>query len=391
MSKILVIDDEPGMQQIIQRIISPLGYEIFFADDGNSALNSCEKTKPDLIIMDITLPDMECFEIMASLKKMHPGLVFVILTSISEVQTAVELVKNGAYDYISKPFKIDDFVQLVKRAMPVEVKKTTEESTEQTREVPFKVKTGQRKSRFGIVLGVIISLIVFFGALFGKLCYENSLNSKFMIPYPNPSAIVAAGKDIWIADWATESVYKYEKNSSLMLLKKYKLKNIQPSGMSCDGKNLWVSNSFEGKIYKLNMDSELSTQSTYDSPGPSPSGLFIDKNNLWSIDFQQAKIYKHLLDDKLTVEGVYDSPGKNPCAIFGYKNHFFIADGQTNRIYEVSKEEFMLEAAYTLPDFEENKLRLSSITFDGKSIWACSDGSQKVFRCSLKSLRPVKL
>lgn len=171
----------------------------------------------------------------------------------------------------------------------------------------------------------------------------------------------------------------------------FRTPGVEPSGLAFDGEFIWVSHSFGQKIYKHRRDAGLSVVTSFVSPGSSPSGLSFDGNSLWSADFQQGKIYKHRLDSTLTVISSFDSPAANPCAIFGYDGYLYIADTKTNRIYKVRPDNFSIAGIYVLPGFENQERHLASLAWDGKSLWACSDGIQTVFRYRMKDLQPAKL
>src|SRR3989339_1193492 len=117
MAKIIIIDDEAGMRQVITKILVPQGHEVFAAEEGIQALEICRKESPDLALMDIRLPDMDGGEILAGLKRIKPQLPVVILSGFGDVDAAADLVKQGGFEYISKPFKIDDFLALVRKAL----------------------------------------------------------------------------------------------------------------------------------------------------------------------------------------------------------------------------------------------------------------------------------
>jgi CheY-like chemotaxis protein len=395
MSKILVIDSEPGMRQVIDKVLSPQGYEIFSAEDGAQALSNCAKIGPDLVLLDVRLPDMESSEIMDGLRKIKPTLPIVILSGFGDVETAAELVKKGAFSYIHKPFKVDALRQMVKKALNQKVAIALETKVE---ELPADgaipataVKPRARRSKL-FMAAAGGALVLLLGAFLGwRLLFRELPPAEFAIPYTTASGMGFDGKDIWVADWADETVYRHARDDKFSVQGTFKTPGLEPNGIACDGKSLWVSHSFGGKIYKRNIDATLSVAASYGSPGASVAGLYYDGSNLWSLDFQQSKIYKHASDAGLTVAATYDSPAVHPCGMFKAGAEFYIADSSTNKIFKVSTADFSLRGIYVLPQYENKKSHLTGITWDGKSIWTCSDGIQKVFRCPLKELKAVKL
>jgi hypothetical protein len=213
--------------------------------------------------------------------------------------------------------------------------------------------------------------------------------AEFVISYANPSGICWDGKNIWVTDWAGETVHGHARDAALSAVKSFKTPGVEPSGIAFDGEFIWLSNSFGQRIFKYRADGTAVT--SFASPGPSPSGLFFDGKNLWSADFQQGKIYKHRMDRKLSVDSSFDSPAANPCALFGRGKHLFIADSKTNRVYKVRHDNFSLAGIYVVPGFENQERHIAGAAWDGKSLWVCSDGVERIFRYRMKDLTPAKL
>jgi len=395
MAKILVVDSEPGMRQVIDKILSPQGYEIFSAEDGNQALNNCKKINPNLVLLDVRLPDMESADILAALRIIDPALPVVVLSGFGDAETAAELVKKGAFSFIHKPFKVDSLRQMVKKALNQKAALNLDTNTAALPEVTESRAAGDsRGSRLkrAVIVSVAGALVLALGGFLSwKLLLRDIPEAGFTIPYTNASGISFDGRDIWVADWADETVYRHTRDAKFSVSSNFKTQGFEPTGLAFDGKYIWISHSFGGKIYKRNVDAALSAVNSFASPGPSVSGLYFDGANLWSLDFQQGKIFKHTMDAGLTVAATYDSPAINPCGMFKFGKEFYIADSRSNKIFKVDAADFSLRGIYILPQYGDKNSHLTGIAWDGKSIWTCSDGVQKVFRYPLKSLKPLKV
>ncbi|OGS03750.1 MAG: hypothetical protein A2339_07850 [Elusimicrobia bacterium RIFOXYB12_FULL_50_12] len=412
MSKVLVIDDEPGMRQVITKILQPDGHIVFGAEDGAQSLELCKLEMPDIVFLDISLPDMDSSEILAGLKKIKPQLPVVILSGFGEIDVALELVKLGAVEYISKPFKIEEFLRMAKKVLnrdlktpspvpparspappplPVKQDKPPAQPSTAAREQELPADEEPVSGKLSLIKVAVVAVAA---ALigFGVYLYLNKPvpGASFQVPYSNPSGLSWDGKSLWACDWMAETVYKHKNDSKLSVENLYKITDKAPSGIACGNNYIWAASPFEGKIYRLNPDAELSVSAEYKSPGASPSGLYHDGANLWSLDFQLARVYKHKDDGALSVEQTFDSPAENPKGIFKHGEYFFIADAKTNRIYKVTAENFAVAGIYIIPQFEADGLAISGIAFDGKNIWACADGVQKLFRESIKGLKVVQ-
>ncbi len=115
--KILVVDDEQGHRTMLRAVLGREGYGVSEADDGVSAIRAVENEPFDLILMDIRMTDMDGIEAMREIKKISPSLPVVMMTAYASVQTAVEALKSGAYDYLTKPLDIEELKILVQKAL----------------------------------------------------------------------------------------------------------------------------------------------------------------------------------------------------------------------------------------------------------------------------------
>ncbi len=117
MSRILVIDDEAALGENIQRMLRLPGATVSAFVDPAEGLAECLANPPDLVLLDVRMPGMSGEEVFARLHKAHPGLPIVFLTAFGSVEGAVLAMRNGAFDYLQKPFKREDLVLVVKRAL----------------------------------------------------------------------------------------------------------------------------------------------------------------------------------------------------------------------------------------------------------------------------------
>jgi two-component system response regulator HydG len=114
---ILVVDDESSHRQMIEAVLSAEGYEIHQADDGRSAVAAIEKKFYDLLIMDVRMQEIGGIEALKEIKKISPGIPIIMMTAYASVGTAVDALKSGAYDYLTKPLDIEELKILVAKAL----------------------------------------------------------------------------------------------------------------------------------------------------------------------------------------------------------------------------------------------------------------------------------
>jgi two-component system, NtrC family, response regulator HydG len=117
MAKILIVDDQEMMRDSLAATLAREGHEITAAGDGAVALSRLNGTKFDLLISDLKMPKMTGIELLAEAKKLRPEMPVVLMTAFATVQTAVEAMKLGSYDYIQKPFDGEEIKLLVERTL----------------------------------------------------------------------------------------------------------------------------------------------------------------------------------------------------------------------------------------------------------------------------------
>jgi DNA-binding NtrC family response regulator len=116
-ARILVVDDERMIRWGLARALEQAGYQVDQASGAKEALEVALREPPDAVLLDIKLPDGSGVEVLRSLRKSAPLLPVVMITAHASIEGAVEAVKEGAYDYFSKPFELDEVIQTVARAL----------------------------------------------------------------------------------------------------------------------------------------------------------------------------------------------------------------------------------------------------------------------------------
>ena len=114
---ILVVDDEQYITKLVERTLEDAGYVVTVANDGNSALAMLAEREPDLVLLDIRMPGKSGTELLAEIKTSYPDTAVIMATVVTDTHTAVQCMKDGAYDYITKPFDLDEVVLSVRRAL----------------------------------------------------------------------------------------------------------------------------------------------------------------------------------------------------------------------------------------------------------------------------------
>ena len=115
--RILVVDDDESLRRVMQMQLEEAGYEVLVACQGVDGLNLIADITPDLVITDLKMPGISGLDLLRKLRQAYPETTVIMITAFGTVSTAVEAMKAGAYDYITKPVDYEQFILVVNRAM----------------------------------------------------------------------------------------------------------------------------------------------------------------------------------------------------------------------------------------------------------------------------------
>lgn len=114
MAKIMLVDDAAFMRMMVKNTLTKSGYDNFVeAQDGAEAVKKYEEEKPDMVIMDITMPNMDGLQALKKIRESHPDAKIVMCTAMGQEGMVVDAIKSGAKDFIVKPFNAERIVQTV--------------------------------------------------------------------------------------------------------------------------------------------------------------------------------------------------------------------------------------------------------------------------------------
>jgi two-component system, NtrC family, response regulator HydG len=117
MPSILIVDDLISIHEMLDAVIQPTGYQTAFATDGEKALSRYKTEKFDLVLADIDMKPMDGITLLKQLKQYDPGAVLIIMTAYASTESAIQALKHGAFDYLQKPFKVDELMQTLRRGI----------------------------------------------------------------------------------------------------------------------------------------------------------------------------------------------------------------------------------------------------------------------------------
>ena len=115
--RLLVVDDDESLRWVTQAQLQQSGYDVAAAADGNAALEAMRQVPPDLVITDLKMPGMSGLELLRKIREDYPEIIVIMVTAFGTVENAVEAMKAGAYDYITKPVNMDEMKLIVNRGL----------------------------------------------------------------------------------------------------------------------------------------------------------------------------------------------------------------------------------------------------------------------------------
>ncbi|MBO84897.1 MAG: DNA-binding response regulator [Deltaproteobacteria bacterium] len=115
--RILIVDDEPSIRTVLRAHLKRAGYHPLLAQDGQAACDILSTDPVDLVVSDLKMPRMNGMELLSHCRSNHPGLPFILITAHGTVDSAVEAIKQGAHDYITKPFDSSELQAIIRKAL----------------------------------------------------------------------------------------------------------------------------------------------------------------------------------------------------------------------------------------------------------------------------------
>jgi DNA-binding NtrC family response regulator len=116
MRSVLIVDDEIGARESLKMVLKN-DYEVFLAKNAEEAFSQIKEHSPDLILLDIILPDLDGLKVLERIKQNDPNIVVIMVTATTTVKTALEAKRLGAYGYVTKPFDIDELRLIITRSL----------------------------------------------------------------------------------------------------------------------------------------------------------------------------------------------------------------------------------------------------------------------------------
>lgn len=370
--KVLIVDDEPDMRLAIKNVLKIREYDSIEAGDGKTAIELVEKENPDIVLLDIRLPGMDGIETLERIRKINKKIPVVMITGYGHIQSAVDVMKLGAQEYLQKPFENKQLVEIVRRFVESGAASSEEEIPKQ---LPVKKSKNSWAKKIVIALFITGGLLLFvFKIWMDRINYKKS----YSIEFSEISGISIVDNYVFVGDWLNQKIMKYKlENGILALDREYNLGDIHLTAFVLANDRLYLSDSWRQVVELRALDEKLSLIKTYNigkimsmsfdgkniwliddqnnvyvrSPNVDFSLLrsykilpadeiFKDKEYLWAILLKEGKIYRYKCNGNLKEDKIYRLRGieKEFSAFTMHGDKIYYAVGGEKKLVEVNKE-----------------------------------------------------
>jgi two-component system nitrogen regulation response regulator GlnG len=116
-SVVWIVDDDRSIRWVLQKAIEAADISVRVFETADAVINELEGGSPDVLVSDIRMPGMDGLQMLSQVKESHPDLPVIIMTAYSDLDSAVSVYEGGAFEYLPKPFDVDDALELIQRAI----------------------------------------------------------------------------------------------------------------------------------------------------------------------------------------------------------------------------------------------------------------------------------
>jgi DNA-binding NtrC family response regulator len=150
--KILVIDDDNWIRDVLRDFLSGKGFEVEVVNNGGSALEIFKRKGFDIVLVDLKMPGISGIEVLKSLKQLDNDVIVIIMTGYASLETAMQAIKEGAYDYLTKPFQLEELEVAVQNACEkVVLRRQQRIFVDELREIHRKKEQDTQRSKLSLV------------------------------------------------------------------------------------------------------------------------------------------------------------------------------------------------------------------------------------------------
>lgn len=379
MPRILIVDDEPDMRLAVKNVLKLRGYDVLEAGDGPTALDMLAREDVNLMLLDVRLPGMDGVEVLERARKIKSDVPVVMISGYGHIQSAVDVMKLGASEYLQKPFENAQLVSTVQRFTEQKKAPLPVPFADEPAAPPAEVKAPAPAFR-GYALRAAGLALAIAAAVFAYK-YFTDFHSSYFKTYKaassNTSVLLWNNGELWAGDWLEQTIYRYKPaKGGLELVKKYPLGNVHISGFAVADGKLYIADAWKKTIEERKLDDELTLIKSFNFPGRI-SSLYYDGEYMWSCD-AEGTVLPHKLDAGLTV-AAYFKLANRPDQIYKTKGDMWTAVSSTGRLYKHSLDDKLSIAGVYALKLPLPKQPLSAFTWKDGRLWLAGDGTAELY------------
>ncbi len=191
-TRVLVVDDERFIREVLADFLGMEGYQVRTAEDGAAASRELDRSKYDVVITDLKMPNMGGLDLLREIERKSPEAVTIVMTGFGTVETAIDAMKRGAHDYVLKPFKVEQVLEIVRQGLEARSNGTGPHS----RRAQVDSARKELSERFGRMMDTLWlayhPIVTVDGNIYG---YEALMRSEEP-SFPDPSSVLSAAEDL---------------------------------------------------------------------------------------------------------------------------------------------------------------------------------------------------
>jgi DNA-binding NtrC family response regulator len=143
-NRILIIEDDKRLREVLKKILNREGFDVEISGDGASGITEIKQGFFDIALTDLKMPGIDGMEVLKAIKKISPQTYVIIMTAYGTIDSAVEAMKNGAFDYITKPFKTEEILIVIQKAL---------EDRDLRKKITYLTEQVEQKYKFDNIIG----------------------------------------------------------------------------------------------------------------------------------------------------------------------------------------------------------------------------------------------
>ncbi|MFA5140957.1 MAG: hypothetical protein WC728_17155 [Elusimicrobiota bacterium] len=388
MAAVVVLAAAEKDRQELSLAVEELGHRALRAADLKSGIEFLRAERPKLVLVAMDPADTLAHSLLAELEREAPLLPVVVAMTERKAARAMELMKEGVFDVVAPPWTQESLAACVGKALRF---RGTALEASGPEEVP------RSASFYAVTAGVVLAVALGLAALqrYRRQAVQAERQvppSSWELPYSHPGGLAYDGKDLWVADWFSQTLYLHDP-ADLRVVRTIHLPREIPGALAFAGDALWVSAAPSSigrlgtagqsrapypaaprSVVKHMLDDRLSVLGWMPDAQAQSVGMAYDGLYLWTCDAAAGRLHKRILDEGLSVVSSVDYPGGKPAALtFDGKTLWSLDGGNRELLRHDLEDPRRVTMRVPLPDYRSGLWRPTGLAFDGRRFWSVAE------------------